>query len=128
MSAECSQTIRDIVIRKKINAGPTSYSGSLLAELASQEDLLEAQKTNLDNKKKGDKEKNLLQKDKDKMSAGRLVLEYQSHHLGQSVLEQARYVQSCKQEVLKNKKKYNTAIYKKMLKDAHKVREKHKNK
>ena len=67
MSLEYSQVTSDMQVDKDpIQAGQDTYSGSILVQLASQEDSLQARMQNVKNKRRGALDKERLIKDKGK--------------------------------------------------------------
>lgn len=119
ISLDHSQVISDIVVHEKIQAKVATFGGMLLAEVTSHEDLLAARKQNMQVKKKTEEEKKqALNNDKKKMAAARLVLQHQTHGLGQSLLNQVKAVHALQQEEANVKKKQeNIKQYKKMIAD-----------
>ena len=126
MSPEFSQVTSDIQEnREQIQADQDTYSGSIIAQLVSQEDLPQARMQNVENKKRGALDKERLIKDKRKMTAARLMLEHNSYHLGQTLVDQLRHAQKMKLDEYIVKNEENNDILKKIMSDAKSCIEKH---
>jgi hypothetical protein len=129
LSLEYSQMSSDNVDHEVIQAKAGTYSGSLVATLVAQEDLLDARKRNIDKKqqKSAIEKEQALQMDKKKITAARLVLEHSSHQLGKSVLHQVKAAHAVKAEEKRAKRDENHKHLHKIFADAEAVLQKHNN-
>ncbi len=123
MSSEYSQRIADRYVAEKIQAAQGTYTGTLLSQLVSMKDLQAARQQNIEKKKMGDAHRDLVSKKR--LTASRLVLEHNTHHLGMHVLEEIKRKQTSMLNDEKEKKQKQEQKMQTILNDGDMIRLKH---
>ena len=127
MSSEFNQKTTDTIAHEKIAAKGGTYAGSLLEQIASNNDLRAARQRNLQKSKQGDFRKDMFSSKHRKITASRWVLEGHSHHLGLDLVHELQTAVNIKIEEDKQKAKAQCQTLQKIHLDTAAVWLKHAN-